>query len=379
MDHGKAIPAKDKATIGAYLSINRDDDNGDGQPDNANTVLDDDEDRRDLAKITLKAAGQTETFTMNADTPGLVRVFDEAGTAVNLPATVTPAQLTSGLTYWVEGLTKGTAFVSVKNANGTLEDKVKFVVGEEIGIKLTFDDGPDSRTDTTTVPTVSRTQRLLNMLKNNSVIPNIKATFFVQTHCTSPYGGGVPKDAKHPMSGEELIKAIANDGHHVEVHTGNNEGHNGAYYHTEQVKEPRYDADDDGDKDAVDGDNALEGDLIRAKARITSWTRRVPLLVRPPAREFNDIVQQFYTKQQLTMQLWDVDTQDYTNNDSVVIGNLSTTEYGGIPFWIKKGKTSLVILFHDVKENTVKNFESYLKVIENLVQHEGRNVRFEQF
>lgn len=133
----------------------------------------------------------------------------------------------------------------------------------------------------------------------------------------------------------------------------------------------------------------MESDLIQAKALIYDKTGRMPVLVRPPYGDYGKdkpeepLILQTYARQHLTMQLWTVDTEDWKKDDALILLNLSNTGCStmtcGIPYWIRKGKTSIVLLFHDVQENTVINLEKYLKFIEDVVQHEGRNVRFEQF
>ncbi|MGH9805236.1 MAG: polysaccharide deacetylase family protein, partial [Candidatus Acidiferrales bacterium] len=200
----------------------------------------------------------------------------------------------------------------------------------------------------------------------NRVQNNLPATFFVQTH--APFRGDNPV-------GQGLITAEGTAGHHVEVHTGSDEDH---ALHTDRVLEPPYDANEDGVVDALDGQNGLESDLIRAKARIFALTGRTPLLVRPPVGLTNPAVETSYANVGLTMQLWDVDSGDTIpcGDDLPCVLNKVRTD---IQDFIDNGQFSQVFLGHDVKQVTADNLGTILKGIEDAIQHRGRNVVFRQF
>jgi peptidoglycan/xylan/chitin deacetylase (PgdA/CDA1 family) len=75
---------------------------------------------------------------------------------------------------------------------------------------LTFDDGPSTATENN--PTV----KIADTLANNSVQPNIKAIFFVQTRWPGAGGSAL---------GKTLMQRLANDGHLLGIHSGTVRGH----------------------------------------------------------------------------------------------------------------------------------------------------------
>lgn len=75
---------------------------------------------------------------------------------------------------------------------------------------LTFDDGPSNIIDNN--PTV----KIVDTLANNTVQPNIKAVFFVQTRWPGAGGSAL---------GHQLMQRVATDGHVLAIHSGTHRGH----------------------------------------------------------------------------------------------------------------------------------------------------------
>jgi peptidoglycan/xylan/chitin deacetylase (PgdA/CDA1 family) len=309
----------------------------------------------------------TGTLTLSANDSSRVRAFNENDVAVSLPESIDPARLGTGpLNYYVEGLTQGNETLTLTLNQGTVTtDSVELVVGQQTGVRLTFDDGPDGSTDD---PATSMTQQVLDAVATNSVRNGILATFFIQAY--APYRGD-------STNGLVLLAEESSAGHHVEVHTGSDEDH---IDHTIRCAEPAYDVDGDGTVTAADGQNALESDMIRAKTLILSVTGRTPLLVRPPYGDYDSCVLAVYSRQALSMTLWDVDSGDTTAcataTDPTCLELKLTTDIQAL---IDGGSSEMTVLMHDIRPVTTANLKALIAAIYNAVQHRGRNVRFDQF
>jgi peptidoglycan/xylan/chitin deacetylase (PgdA/CDA1 family) len=228
-----------------------------------------------------------------------------------------------------------------------------------IEVVLSFDDGPH-------VKPLGRgtnyTEKVFRTLKDNLLLKDIKAVFFVQTH--APGRGAAP-------TGQKLFSILAGEGHVIGIHTGSTADHAS---HCVRAVAPRYDANGNGVLDYADGANGLESDMIRAKARILKLTGRVPRYVRPTYGERNRTVQAVYSRQQLKMVLWDVVSGDSRGSPSVDEVNDNIRK--GMCRCIAQGKTQVVILFHDINSRTAANLEEYIATICISARDLGKTVLF---
>lgn len=362
VDNGPQVPDPEEESLGTFLSVNDDDDDGDEQTDNCNELIDGKQDRRDLARLELavpfwrKATGPVEVIANNAN---LVRLFDDQGHSLTLPVKLDAARFRSGpMSYYIEGLLPGRVTLTLRMTYNSTnqEDKVSLTVGQIVSVKLIFEDGPHAR------PELAKnlTYKVLTTLAHNRVQRDIKASFFVQTHAL--LRGGTPV-------GQSMITAVSEAGHRVEVHTGSDQDH---VLHTERFGEHPYDIDGD---DKADGQNALESDLMRAKFRIAELTGRTPTRVSPPSMLYHEGVLETYSRMGLKIQLWDVDGGDTTTCSTVqcMTGRLRVKTQKQVT----NGKGSVILLLHDIKPITADNLETFLKAVEDAIQHMGRNVRFD--
>jgi peptidoglycan/xylan/chitin deacetylase (PgdA/CDA1 family) len=214
---------------------------------------------------------------------------------------------------------------------------------------LTFDDGPAYGGS-------NNTQTVYSALASNPVQSNIPATFFVQTNVANRGGSD---------TGAAVMAMAFAAGHNVRIHTGSDGDH---VLHTLRVAQPPY----------AGGNNALESDMIRAKARIAGLPGgSVPIYVRPPGGEYNSAVLASYAATQLTMKLWDV-----ASGDDLVGANFSsiTAQLNAqLNAAFNQGKTDIVILFHDIHSYTAQNLgtpNGYIKQISDIAQAAGRTVSF---
>lgn len=225
-----------------------------------------------------------------------------------------------------------------------------------VEVVLTFDDGPHAGV---LAHGKNYTQRVFRTLRNNILQKDIKAVFFIQTH--APARGGA-------RIGRYVIAMLARGGHVVGIHTGSTADH--ANHRTRAVAAP-YDVNGNGVRDAADGSNGLESDMIRAKARIRELTGSVPLYVRPTYGERNNTVLAVYRRQNLKMILWDIVSGDSPSVDAV---NLNIDK--GMQRCIAAGKKQMVILFHDINFTTAFNLEEYLGNICISARKLGKTVVF---
>jgi len=207
------------------------------------------------------------------------------------------------------------------------------------------------------------TEHVLRTLDANSVQDHIKALFFVQTH--------VPiRGASGP--GQELIAHMAAAGHVVGVHTGSTVDH---VDHRYRAAAPPYDRNRDGILNERDGVNGLESDLLRAKARIKTLTGIEPTLVRPTYGATNSKVRAAYRRLGLHMVFWDVDSRDALDNhrgSRVIEANVRSQIRGQI----RKGRRTIIVLFHDINATTQAHLDDYLIAIYEAAEAEGKVALF---
>ncbi len=207
-----------------------------------------------------------------------------------------------------------------------------------IEINLTFDDGPHGSS------TGNRTLMAVDGFQNNTIQPNAKGAFFIQTHVSYrlPTAAGTAA----------VEQAIAN-GHEIGIHTGGTVDHE---IHPQRVVQMPYAVPGVGDS-GPDGQNALESDMIAAKIAIDSLAGgTTPTFVRAPELEFGTPSQEAdilatYARQGLTHAGIDVQgddaiaSQSYTNITAALDSRVSSA--------VQAGDQKVVVLLHDVRENSV--------------------------
>jgi len=209
---------------------------------------------------------------------------------------------------------------------------------------------------------------------------NIHAVFFIQTHSTAPKG---IERTKNGTEGGAVVKELAESGHSIQIHTGSTDDHT---LHTTRVKASADDANGDGKIDALDGQNGLESDLIRAKARIKLITGKEPKWVRPPTGVYytKDPAQDCrptYQRQNLAVQLWDVVSGDDRVNG--LTGDLAAQfmwEYlaqagnalsgEGIVgrYQVHGDRNYQKILFHDIHPWTANYIEQHMQAMTRIAR-----------
>lgn len=233
-----------------------------------------------------------------------------------------------------------------------------------VTIVLTFDDGPHAASGDAS----NHTRQVLSILAKNSVQPQLKAAFFVQTDVAHRMGSAV---------GRLVVRDIHAQGHLIAIHTGSTSDHE---KHWKRVAEPAEDI--DGDR-KPDGDNGLETDMIRAKQHILSAIGQTPKYVRAVGGELaspwsifgRGKVVQVYDKFNLKHIRWDVDSHDNQPprpGPEKVVENLMH----GVEEALASGKTELVVLFHDINETTAANLDKYIKALAGAVIDKDREFVF---
>jgi hypothetical protein len=400
-------------------------------------------DKLDMVTLALNVQpwdASSTTVTLSATNGSLVRVFASqpppsapgctlvSDTAVALPLTIDTQCFQAGaISFHAEGLEAGAAIGQAagtasftlsaqQGANSPSTSSASVEVGKQIGIRLTFDDGPDS--NPITDATSNQTNGVLSVLSSSPVGTNIPATFFTQTNL--PFRGG-------STIGGQLIGSEASEGSLPEIHTANawdsscdstctatcngnssctlvcsNQFACDHISHCARVQYPGYPVTDISGN-TVTGQNALESDLVQGKAQIKSLTNGavVPTLVRAPYEGlpggdpscttglWNTVLDTYAADDvQLTQQNWDVDSGDTTvcagTNATLAcmqnqLTNGSPGSGPGIQTLIGQGRTSMVVLFHDVSASGMagSNMQQLLIFVQKAVRYQGRNEVFE--
>ena len=224
-----------------------------------------------------------------------------------------------------------------------------------VEIILTFDDGPHAQFTGTGR---NYTENILNTLERNSLCNNIKAVFFVQTHAASRGGNAI---------GQKLIAMTAGKGHIVGIHTGSNQDH---ARHVTRSALPAYEI-----NNKLQGRNALESDMIRAKQRIAALTGKVPVFVRPTYGAFNRTVLNTYATQGLNMIMWDIPSEDNIRSHES-IERIEQHIRESVRREIRSGNRRIVFLFHDINRRTQRELMRYLYCITDTVMELGLRPRF---
>lgn len=218
-----------------------------------------------------------------------------------------------------------------------------------VQVVLSFDDGPAS----------PRTQAVISTLAANPVQPSIVGAFFIQTHVPTCMGS---------PSGVAAVQAAHQAQHLIGIHTGSDADH---VLHTVRVAEPAY----------AGGQNALESDMIRAKARITQATGNTPDFVRAVEGNLGTgatrtAILATYGRVNLKHVLWDIDSTDSAigaTADSVRHELTARTKAK-----VQAGKRTLIVLLHDRGPLTSlpATLITYLQAIQAGVVAAGHNAAF---
>lgn len=202
---------------------------------------------------------------------------------------------------------------------------------------LTFDDGPSLWQP------YNPTSAVLDQLARNSVQPQIKAVFFVQTR--SPSAGG-------SALGQRLLQCIRDEGHVLALHSGSVRGH----------KNHRY-------LPAAE----LDQSLLNGIADIHSLAGRDPMLVRPPYWSYDARTQAAYRTHELNMLLSDISARDgkiwgwhiSLRRRSHFRSNLDQVrreiEIDRLP--VVDGVVPVVVTFHDTNDFTASHMDEYLRIL----------------
>ncbi|MFH7044955.1 polysaccharide deacetylase family protein [Paucibacter sp. JuS9] len=216
---------------------------------------------------------------------------------------------------------------------------------------LTFDDGPSIAAKR------NPTEQVLRTLASNSVQPDIKAIFFVQTRAIR--GGGTPQ-------GRELIRRELALGHLLGFHTAT-PGHSNHL--------------------------GMSSDVLRASLQLGMADHAelgaAPRLVRPPMWAYNDRTLTVYADFGLKALLTDV-----TANDGKIIPPYGSPrrhqhmDYqmdllrgrllaGELP--LVQGVVPVIVTFHDPNPFTAEHLAEYLEILVSAARHQGLRVSEQPF
>jgi peptidoglycan/xylan/chitin deacetylase (PgdA/CDA1 family) len=218
---------------------------------------------------------------------------------------------------------------------------------------LTFDDGPSLWQP------YNPTSVVLDTLASNSVQPQIKAVFFVQTR--SPSAGG-------SMFGQRLLRRERDEGHVLALHSGSVRGH----------KNHRYLAPAELDQSLIDG-----------IADLHALTGRDPRLVRPPFWAHDARTRAAYAAHDLSFLLSDISARDgkifgwhaSLRRRSHFRSNLEQVrrEVAMDRLPVVEQVVPVIITFHDTNDFTASHMEEYLRIIVEESQRVGLSVTSRPF
>jgi peptidoglycan/xylan/chitin deacetylase (PgdA/CDA1 family) len=223
-----------------------------------------------------------------------------------------------------------------------------------ISIVLTFDDGPHAASGTQ-----NHTSEIVAELKKRDIV----GAFFIQTHVAYRFASS---------GGRAASLNASKAGHVIAIHTGSQADH---VDHTIRASEPPYDV--DGDQQP-DGSNALESDLIRAKAVITQVIGVTPLFVRAVGLHRNAAVNDTYKRVGLKHIGVNADSKDNESPRPAAPVVVSTLMFGpnSVTNAIQGGAPHLIVLFHDINPITSKNIGQYIDTIDKAARVAGRTAAF---
>ncbi len=201
---------------------------------------------------------------------------------------------------------------------------------------LTFDDGPSASWYQ------NPTQRIIEVLKTNSVQNEIKAVFFTQTRAKGAAGSDV---------GKQLLKRLHEADHILAFHTAT-PGHS--------------------NHRSLSGTH-LDASLEMGIADLTQITGAAPEFVRPPFWSYDERTLRSYQQHHLGMILTDLSANDgviYVFNFSLrkrrnllhmLAAMRSRWENGALPQI--DGATPIIVTFHDINRYTASHMDEYLNIL----------------
>lgn len=234
-----------------------------------------------------------------------------------------------------------------------------------IEVLLTFDDGPHAG-----AASANLTRKISATMKTNPTQNGIIGVFFAQTHAKGSDGSQIRFGNPN---GAAASKAAFDDGHLIEIHTGSDRDH---VKHTIRVTQPAYNV---GGTSAPDGQNALESDMIQAKARIKDKVGQEPRFVRAVGLDRNPTVNATYGRVSLKHIGVNVDSKDGGDDGGSEPSGVKATLKAGphsVPHAISAGAPHLIVLFHDTNSETAANLTDYIKVIADAAQSAGKTAKF---
>jgi peptidoglycan/xylan/chitin deacetylase (PgdA/CDA1 family) len=218
---------------------------------------------------------------------------------------------------------------------------------------LTFDDGPS------TWEPYNPTRAILEQLQRNTVQPEVKAIFFVQTR--DPRAGGGP-------AGRTLLRRIHAEGHVLALHSGTARGH---VSHTGL------------------SDKELDQSLGDGIADIEAITGAAPTLVRPPFWRFDECTLMAYQARGLRMLLTDISARDgkiYGWTISLRRRSHFAAGLAQVRRAIEDGKMQavdgvvpVIITFHDTNTFTASHMQEYLEILVDKAQVVGLPLAYPPF
>jgi peptidoglycan/xylan/chitin deacetylase (PgdA/CDA1 family) len=210
---------------------------------------------------------------------------------------------------------------------------------------LTFDDGPS------TWEPYNPTRAVLDQLQHNTVQPEVKAIFFVQTR--DPRAGG-------GAAGQALLRRIHAEGHVLALHSGSARGH---------VSHTRL------------SDAELDQSLRDGIEDIEAVAGHRPTLVRPPFWRFDERTLMAYRVTGLLMLLTDINARDgkiYGWNISLRRRSHFEAGLAQVRRAIQEsrlqtidGVVPVVVTFHDTNTFTASHMQEYLEILVDKAQVVG--------
>jgi peptidoglycan/xylan/chitin deacetylase (PgdA/CDA1 family) len=210
---------------------------------------------------------------------------------------------------------------------------------------LTFDDGPSAAL------TNNPTERIVNVLADNTIQPGMKAVFFVQTRW--PGAGG-------SVVGRRLLQRMTAEGHVLGIHSGTERGH--INHRTMSPVE-------------------LHESLDKGKADIHESSNKVAGLVRPTFWAFDQSTLETYDRAGVSMLLTDlrardgvyawyqVDPEDGGRLHRDFRHYLQRLANGRVS--VVDGVAPVVVTFHDTNTFTAEQFSTYLETLVHVARGAG--------
>jgi peptidoglycan/xylan/chitin deacetylase (PgdA/CDA1 family) len=218
-------------------------------------------------------------------------------------------------------------------------------VDTEIRFLLTFDDGPS----------VTPTASVLDQLMHNSVQPNVKAIFFVQTR--APKNGGSEE-------GQRLLQHEHAENHVLAVHSGTVRGH---VNHTTMKPDE------------------LQQSLVDGMNDIAAIAGTPPLFVRPTFWRYNAETLARYENNGLNMLLSDIKAYDGGSGTLHFRSTFSSQRHGSMLSELQRvqarisrgeipavnGVIPVIVTFHDTNTHTADHLTEYMQILAEEARRAG--------